>query len=408
MARPARGRVRRQISRLDFQKLAVDHLHPVTAAGRRGGKAMHLHPRRKPAQKQPAQGRQQKQKPKRIGEKAGQEQKHAGQHLQRAVAQRRLGPAQPVKRGAQLRLRLQPLAAQNREPQRSTGQHQRKACPKPQPAAQLDEQPDLDQRPGKKCQQKPHIHLRFITPPGLVDLIAPLPYISGGKQNTNRAGNLMGNAIIQLIVLAAVAIFLVLRLKNVLGTRDGYEEPILPREGGLRERPTLEVIEGGPDRDIVDHVPEGSDAAVALAQMKRVEPSFGVASFLQGSRAAYEMILMAFEKGDLAPVKPFLAPEVYQAFEEAVAARKARGLQVQAEFLGLRELVLSDASFDVQSREAELTVRFGGELISVARDSAGTIVEGDPKAPRKQRDSWTFARVMGSADPNWQLVATGG
>lgn len=241
-----------------------------------------------------------------------------------------------------------------------------------------------------------------------MDLIAPLPYISGEEQNTNRAGNLMGNAIIQLIVLAAVAIFLVLRLKNVLGTREGYEEPIVPREGGLRERPNLEVIEGGPDRDIVDHVPEGSDAAVALAQMKRVEPSFGVASFLQGSRAAYEMILMAFEKGELAPVKPFLAPEVYEAFEEAVAARKARGLQVQAEFLGLRELVLSDASFDVQSREAELTVRFGGELISVARDSAGTVVEGDPKAPRKQRDSWTFARVMGSPDPNWQLVATGG
>ncbi|MFD2173035.1 Tim44/TimA family putative adaptor protein [Rhodobacter lacus] len=219
----------------------------------------------------------------------------------------------------------------------------------------------------------------------------------------------MSSALFQLIVLAAIALFLIFRLRNVLGTRDGFESEIKPLE--RVERPgsdAFEVIEGGPDRDIVDHVPEGSDAAVALAQMKRVEPGFNVASFLQGSRAAYEMILMAFEKGELEPVRPFLAPEVYEAFSAAVAERKARGLSVHAEFLGLRELVLTEATFDTATREAEITVRFGAELISVARDATGAVVEGDPKAPRKQRDSWSFAREMGSSDPNWQLVATGG
>ncbi|SOC08008.1 predicted lipid-binding transport protein (Tim44 family) [Rhodobacter sp. JA431] len=219
----------------------------------------------------------------------------------------------------------------------------------------------------------------------------------------------MSSALLELVILAAIALFLIFRLKNVLGTREGFENEIEPLERpSRRETTSFEVIEGGPDRDIVDHVPEGSDAAVALAQMKRVEPSFEVATFLQGSRAAYEMILMAFEKGDLEPVRPFLAPEVFDAFEAAVQDREDRGLTVQAEFLGLRELTLTDASFDTNTREAEVTVRFGGELISVARDAAGTVVEGDPKVPRKQRDSWTFARTMGSADPNWQLVATGG
>lgn len=219
----------------------------------------------------------------------------------------------------------------------------------------------------------------------------------------------MSPAIFQLIVLAAIAIFLILRLKSVLGTRDGYEDDPVPLERpGPRKLDTFEVIEGGPDHDIIDHVPEGSDAAVALAQMKRVEPAFNVGSFLQGSKAAYEMILMAFERGDLAPVRRFLAPEVLDAFETAVEERNRQGLTVEANFLGLRELVLTDANFDERSREAEVTVRFGGELISVARDANGQVVEGDPKAPRKQRDSWTFARVMGSSDPNWQLVATGG
>ena len=219
----------------------------------------------------------------------------------------------------------------------------------------------------------------------------------------------MSPALFQLIVLAAIAIFLILKLKSVLGTRDGYEDEPMPVERpGPRGPDRFEVIEGGPDHDIIDHVPEGSDAAVALAQMKRVEPAFNVGAFLQGSKMAYEMILMAFERGDLSEVRRFLAPEVLDAFETAVADRQRQGRTVEASFLGLRELVLTEVSFDERSREAEVTVRFGGELISVARDATGQIVEGDPKTPRKQRDSWTFARVMGSSDPNWQLVATGG
>jgi predicted lipid-binding transport protein (Tim44 family) len=218
----------------------------------------------------------------------------------------------------------------------------------------------------------------------------------------------MSNAVIQLIVLAAIAIFLILRLKNVLGTRDGFEksDQLEAAPSARSTRRGFEVIEGGQDRDITDHVAEGTDAAVALAAMKRAEPSFGVTDFLQGARGAYEMILMAFERSDIAPVRPFLAPEVYAAFDEVVQARARQGLTMQAEFIGVRELTLAGAEYDAKSREAEISVRFLGELISAARDSAGQIVEGDPKAARKQRDTWTFARKMGAKDPNWQLVAT--
>lgn len=218
----------------------------------------------------------------------------------------------------------------------------------------------------------------------------------------------MSNSLIQLLVLAGIAIFLILRLKNVLGTRDGYEPPKVeaPREGPRR----FEVIEGSADQvdnDIADHTEAGSPAAQALAQMKRAEPGFGVGEFLSGAKGAYEMILMAFERGDLSEVQPFLAPPVAEAFQSVIDQRNQAGQTVEAQFLGTRETALAGATFDPATSEGEISVRFLGEIIAATRNAEGEVVEGDPKAPRKQRDVWTFARRMGQNDPNWQLVATG-
>ncbi len=89
-------------------------------------------------------------------------------------------------------------------------------------------------------------------------------------------------------------------------------------------------------------------------------------------------------------------------------ARAEQGLEVEAEFIGVREMTLQDAELNDETGLAELTVRFVGELTSVVRDRAGQVVEGSAQQSKKQKDVWTFARVMGSDDPNWQLVATGG
>lgn len=218
----------------------------------------------------------------------------------------------------------------------------------------------------------------------------------------------MNSSMIQLLVLAGVAIFLFIKLRAVLGTRDGYEKPPAPLEDARpRSKREFEVIDGGPDRDITDLVTEGSPSAVALAAMKKAEPGFAVGTFLQGARGAYEMILMAFDKGELANIKPFLATDVYDSFSEAVAQREKDGLRIEATFVGLREMVLHEATFDAGSREADISVRFLGETTSVVRNNAGEVVEGSPTEIKKQRDVWTFSRRMGADDPNWRLSATG-
>lgn len=219
----------------------------------------------------------------------------------------------------------------------------------------------------------------------------------------------MDSAVIQLLVLAGIAVFLIMKLRNALGTRDGHERPPEPLPGrgpAPAQRQGFEVIQGGEDLDITDHVPATSDSAVALAAMKRIEPSFNVGEFLSGARGAYEMILMGFENGELDDLVPFLSRDVFESFDEVVQLREREGLSVEANFVGLRELSLSEATFDPTTREAEITIRFVGELTSVVRGRDGAIVEGDANAIKQQRDIWTFARVMGSDNPNWRLVAT--
>ncbi|MGI3210318.1 Tim44/TimA family putative adaptor protein [Roseovarius tibetensis] len=218
----------------------------------------------------------------------------------------------------------------------------------------------------------------------------------------------MNSPILQLLVLAGIAIFLILRLKSVLGTRDGFEgSPRAQTTGGPTSRREFEVIEGGPDHDIIDHVPEDSDAAAALAEMKRIEPDFSVTEFLQGARQAYEMILMAFEKGKLDDVMPFMDRDVYEAFAQVVDEREKNGLTIEAEFMGVRDLALADARFDPETRRSEIDVRAVAELVSVVRNAEGEIIEGEPGQSKRQKDIWTYERIMGSDDPNWRLVATG-
>ena len=218
----------------------------------------------------------------------------------------------------------------------------------------------------------------------------------------------MNPSIIQLLVLAGIAIFLILRLRSVLGTREGFEKPRVeaPR-ATKRAKPEFDVIEGGPDPDITDYVDADSDEATALSDMKSDDRTFNVREFLRGARGAYEMILTGFEKGDLSDIKPFLSDDVYEAFAGVVEAREKEGLSVDFNFVGISETTLVGAEYDKSTKEAEISVRFLCENTSAVHDKGGDLIEGSPTDVKKQRDVWTFGRKMGTDDVNWFLVATG-
>ena len=175
---------------------------------------------------------------------------------------------------------------------------------------------------------------------------------------------------------------------------------------GAKNNRDFRVIDGGEDTDITDNIDKKSPSADALARMKKVDNGFLVNEFLSGARSAYEMILMAFENGDLTEVEVFLDADVQDAFQQVINTRAEKKLKVVAEFYGIRELSLKSADFDEKTKIAELSVAFTGELSSVVKNEEGEIIEGDAKQVKRQKDTWTFSRDLSSTDPNWLLVAT--
>ncbi len=222
----------------------------------------------------------------------------------------------------------------------------------------------------------------------------------------------MSSDVIELLVLFALAAVVLYRLRAIIGTRTGHEAPpeFLRRQQEARRpggKPTAvpDVAPAPEDEEATPGAPESGRGA--LGAIRRIEPDFSLDEFVAGARGAYEMILMAYEEGDRDTLRSLLAPDVFQAFEQGIIDREGAGLRVEARFIGVREAKADEIAFDPDTRIADVTMRFVGELITAVRDPENRVVEGDPNEIRRQSDRWTFSREMGSSDPNWLLTGTG-
>jgi predicted lipid-binding transport protein (Tim44 family) len=217
----------------------------------------------------------------------------------------------------------------------------------------------------------------------------------------------MNNTILQLLILAGVALFLIFRLKNVLGTRDGFEPKGKDVDSTkIEERKNTEdSSENNLDEEATEYLFDDKNSANALTKIKEIEKNFSLTDFLGGAGSAYEMILMAFQSGKISPVETFLSADVKENFEEAIQARELKGLSIEADFIGLRDTAVKNISF--RDRVAEISVSFLADVKSVVKNNNGEIIEGEEADTKKQFDVWVFSREIGSDNPNWILVETG-
>jgi predicted lipid-binding transport protein (Tim44 family) len=210
-----------------------------------------------------------------------------------------------------------------------------------------------------------------------------------------------------IVILALVALFIGLRLYSVLGERTGHEQqPILkPADPDARVEPRPSqpspVAPVAADAGDMAFVPTAGPGVRAILA---ADPAFDVARFLDGAKAAYELILEAFWKGELDVIRPHVDPHVYETFAGAVEQRKKEGLVLDNRLVVIEQAVISEATAD--KSVATITVRFEADIAAVTRNGQGDVVAGSLSDAVQTHDLWTFRRDLSTHDPNWLLIET--
>ena len=225
------------------------------------------------------------------------------------------------------------------------------------------------------------------------------------------------------IIFAALALFVVWKLRSVLGTRTGHEQRPDPvaRQGrpaangqdegnvvrlpGAPERRTAPQAAKPPAENRWDGLAErGSKVWEGLDQAAAADPTFDGRQFIEGAKAAYEMIITAFARGDRNALKGLLSREVFDSFAQAITDREQSGTRVDTTFVSIDKAEISDVQ--LRGKLIQIAVNFSSKLITATFDRDGKVIDGNPDKVVDVGDLWTFAHDAGSRDPNWNLVAT--
>ncbi|MBZ8133536.1 Tim44/TimA family putative adaptor protein [Afifella sp. IM 167] len=227
------------------------------------------------------------------------------------------------------------------------------------------------------------------------------------------------------LIFLVIAVVIFMRLGSVLGRRTGNEPS--PYENGrkpprMATQTTSENVITLPRPDNVSgrdvalepaapdwsalkrHAKPDTPLYDGLVAISRADPAFEPDGFVNGAKAAYEMIVQAFAAGDRGTLRSLLSADVFESFSTAMTEREERGERMETSFVGFESVKLAKAS--LEDKVARVSVRFRSELVSVTYDGEGRVIEGDPTTVQKPDEIWTFARSVASRDPNWELVAT--
>ena len=191
---------------------------------------------------------------------------------------------------------------------------------------------------------------------------------------------------IDIILLAMIAGFIILRLKNILGRKTGFQrKPDLKRSSAIF------------DTVLNDHENNKNNNKTKL---NKEEEKY----FLNGARISYETIISALAAGDKKTLKLLTSREMYDEFLQALEERNKKQLKYETTFIGIKSVNIKE--FKKENSVYKITVGFVSEMISCIKDKDNNIVEGNPDIIKTVKDVWKFSKNMWSHNPTWYLVDT--
>ena len=190
---------------------------------------------------------------------------------------------------------------------------------------------------------------------------------------------------LDIILLAIIAGFIILRLRGILGRRTGHEKKDFGDLFGKK------VTQSGSEKKVVNLSPDKLDDAAKD-------------QFIKGAKAAYEMIITSFAEGDKKALKPLLNKKIFQNFSDEIDYRKKENLKSELTFVGVKSAEIKN--FEKKDNNYTFTVNFVSEIITCKKDKNNNVIEGSPDIIKTVKDVWKFSKNMWSSNPNWYLVET--
>ena len=208
---------------------------------------------------------------------------------------------------------------------------------------------------------------------------------------------------IDILIFAAIALFLIFRLRSILGNRDGFEQK-RPEQSVFDSTVQTENDNSAPKKIVPLRANNPLANGEGLEAVRRADSSFKYDEFMQGAASAFSFILQAFADGDLATLRRLLAFELYEEFASSVHTRNKEGDQLAITVHAIDDVQLIDAT--VKDFIASVTVKFVSQQSRVVKDKDGQVIEDESEEQARITDIWIFERDTQLNDPNWKLVET--
>lgn len=217
-----------------------------------------------------------------------------------------------------------------------------------------------------------------------------------------------------IVILALVAGFILLRLRSILGQKNDNDKPDFLQSSKISvikdPDPIVQLSDKSlKPRPLVDLDPYAStlsdnNVLQAIKDIKAKDPLFNATSFIEGAKMAFEMVFDAFAKGDKQTLSMLLSQEIYNDFLRHIEEREKQENKTETTLLAVKVQEISRANLD--RNIVRFGVRFESEQVTIERAKNGEIVSGDPSDVQHVDDEWVFERDITSKNPNWKIIET--
>lgn len=183
-----------------------------------------------------------------------------------------------------------------------------------------------------------------------------------------------------ILIFAAIAGFIIYRLRSVLGKRTGFQKQTNDKSP-IQRKETKQVRE----------IPSLLDNEIKLEEVYKKVNNFDHKQFLDGAKKAFEIIITSFNSGDKKTLKDLVSNNVYNAFEKAINDNTNNP---SSQFYSLIIDSIEDAK--VENNTISISINFVSE--QMLNNDEGKII--------KNKDTWTFEKSIDSSSPKWTLTQT--